>query len=110
MQKDVLSLHPFINSHVHMGDSIAKDCGDGRPIDEIVKPPHGMKHRILAETSFRYYQCHERTMEEMLQTGTTTFVDFREGGFEGIDLLNEASKDLPIRKIVLGRHESFKFQ
>ena len=43
----------------------------------------------------------------MFQTGTTTFVDFREGGFKGIDLLKKATEGIPIRKIVLGRHESF---
>ena len=43
----------------------------------------------------------------MLETGTTTLVDFREGGFEGIELLEEASRDIPIGKIVLGRHDSF---
>ena len=33
-----------------MGDSVAKDAGDGQPIDKIVKPPDGIKHRILSET------------------------------------------------------------
>src|SRR5665648_1184751 len=40
----------FINSHVHIGDSIAKDVGDGKSIDKIVKPPNGLKHRILNES------------------------------------------------------------
>ena len=87
-----------------MGDSIAKDCGDGRSIGEIVKPPDGLKHRILDESNpSNVVKSIERTMEDMLKSGTSTFVDFREGGFEGIELINEASKDLPIRKIVLGR-------
>lgn len=98
----------LINSHVHVGDSVAKDMGDGEPIDKIVKPPNGIKHRILSETSpsdmINAIRC---SLHDMLQTGTTTFVDFREGGFEGINLLNNASKNIPIRKIVLGRHESF---
>ncbi len=34
-------------------------------------------------------------------------VDFREGGLEGISLIEEAGKGLPIKKIVLGRHDSF---
>ena len=46
-------------------------------------------------------------MKDMLASGTTTFVDFREGGIEGINLLEEASRDIPIRKIVLGRDNSF---
>lgn len=98
----------LINSHVHIGDSIAKDSGDGKPINEIVKPPDGLKHKILNESSPSSIMSEMRhSMMDMLATGTTTFVDFREGGFEGINLIDEASKEVPIRKIVLGRHESF---
>jgi cytosine/adenosine deaminase-related metal-dependent hydrolase len=98
----------FINSHVHLGDSVAMDMGDGKPIDKIVKPPFGIKHQILANTPTNLLlDSMKKSMWEMLSTGTTTFVDFREGGAEGINLLNEASEDIPIRKIVLGRHDSF---
>lgn len=98
----------LINSHVHLGDSVAKDRGDGEPLDKIVKPPHGLKHQILRETPpERMVDSIRESLEEMLQSGTTTFIDFREGGRKGIQLLNEASKNLPLRKIVLGRDESF---
>ncbi len=98
----------LINSHVHIGDSIAKDIGDGKRIDEIVKPPNGIKHKILDESNpTAIINSMKQSMGDMLATGTNTFVDFREGGFEGIELINEASKNIPIRKIVLGRHESF---
>ena len=49
--KGCVAAPSLINSHVHIGDSVAKDVGDGYPIDQIVKPPNGIKHRILAETS-----------------------------------------------------------
>ena len=39
----------LINSHVHLGDSVVKDIGDGKSIADIVKPPHGLKHRLLAK-------------------------------------------------------------
>ena len=98
----------FINSHIHIGDSVAKDAGDGESINKIVKPPNGIKHKILRETPpEKIIDAMTESMRYMLETGTTTFVDFREGGFEGIKLLDEASKGIPIRKIVLGRHESF---
>ena len=94
----------LINSHVHIGDSVAKDVGDGEPIDKIVKPPNGIKHRILSETSPEYMiKAMRSSMEYMLKTGTTTFVDFREGGFEGINILKKASETIPIREIILGR-------
>jgi len=98
----------LINSHIHMGDSVAKDAGDGQPIDKIVKPPDGIKHRILSETPpEKLVESMRESMNYMLETGTTTFVDFREGGFEGVELIEEASMDIPLRTIVLGRHDSF---
>ena len=39
----------------------------------------------------------------MLHNGITTFVDFREGGLEGIFLLQDAVESVPIKKIILGR-------
>ncbi len=98
----------FVNSHVHMGDSIARDVGDGKSIAEIVKPPDGLKHKILRESApLDIINSMKQSMKDMLESGTTTFVDFREGSFEGINLLEEASKDVPIKKIVLGRDDSF---
>lgn len=98
----------FINSHVHTGDSIARDIGDGKHINEIVKPPHGLKHKILSESPSEEIVAEMRqSMRNMLASGTTTFVDFREGGLQGIELMNEASEDIPIRKIILGRDDSF---
>jgi len=98
----------LINSHVHIGDSIARDVGDGKSIDEIVKPPNGLKHRLLRESNpSDIINSMKQSMNDMLASGTTTFADFREGGIEGINLLEEASKEIPIRKIVLGRDNSF---
>ena len=98
----------LINSHVHIGDSVAKDVGDGEPIDKIVKPPNGIKHQILQNTSPEAMMSSMRnSMKEMLHTGTTTFVDFREGGLKGIEILEKASENIPIRKIILGRHHEF---
>lgn len=98
----------LINSHVHLGDSVAKDIGDGEPIENVVKPPNGLKHRLLAKTDPSDIRSSMRnSLKEMLGTGTTTIVDFREGGVNGISQIDEASKDIPIRKIVLGRQNTF---
>lgn len=106
--QDCLLVPTLINSHIHIGDSVAKDVGDGEPIERIVKPPNGIKHRILSESpTEKIIDSMRSSLKEMLQTGTTTFVDFREGGVEGIEMLEKASENIPIRKIVLGRHESF---
>jgi len=109
--KGCLVAPALINSHIHLGDSVARDEGDGAPLDEIVKPPNGIKHRILRETSREdLIKFMEVSLKDMIQTGTTTFVDFREGGVEGVEILNEALQDIPIRAIILGRQDSFQEQ
>ncbi len=106
--KGCIASPSLINSHVHIGDSVAKDVGDGEPIDKIVKPPNGIKHRILSKTSPEFMiKAMKCSMEYMLKTGTTTFVDFREGGFEGVNVLKKASENIPIRRLILGRHDIF---
>ena len=47
------------------------------------------------------------SMWDMLESGTTHFIDYREGGLKGVKLLKEASKDIPITPIILGRDDSF---
>jgi cytosine/adenosine deaminase-related metal-dependent hydrolase len=98
----------LINSHVHMGDSVVKDIGDGKSIESIVKPPHGLKHQLLTSADPQQIVNSMRSsLHEMLDTGTTTIVDFREGGLSGVSSLKEAGENIPLRKVILGRHDSF---
>ena len=39
----------------------------------------------------------------MIKKGITTFIDFREGGLDGVLLLKSALNSIPIRCIILGR-------
>jgi len=41
----------------------------------------------------------------MLNKGITTFVDFREGGICGVNMLQTAIKDIPIKSFILGRFD-----
>ena len=98
----------FLNAHTHIGDSIIKDIGDGKSIEEIVKPPNGLKHIALESSSNGdIVNAMKDSMLEMLQTGTTHFIDYREGGINGVKLLKKAAEDIPINPIVLGRDDSF---
>lgn len=98
----------FINGHMHIGDSIIKDEGYGLSLSEMVKPPDGVKHKALANaTDEELIQAMQDSMWDMINSGTTHFVDYREGGLHGIKLLKEASKDIPIKPIILGRDDSF---
>ena len=101
-------LPAFINAHIHIGDSISKDVGDGLTIQELVEPPNGLKHQILAKASDQdLINAMHETAKEMLYSGTSTFIDFREGGIKGINLLKQAIYDLPINACILGRSDKY---
>ena len=98
----------FINGHIHIGDSIIKDEGYGLSLSEMVKPPNGVKHVALANASDdELVEAMRCSMWDMVNSGTTHFIDYREGGVKGVKLLKEASKDIPIKPIILGRDDSF---
>ncbi|BDH79049.1 MAG TPA: amidohydrolase family protein [Methanothermobacter sp.] len=98
----------FINAHVHTADSILKDLGDGKSLEEIVKPPMGLKHRMLENTKDeKIIEATRASIIEMISAGTTTFIDYREGGIKGIKLLKNALKGLPINSLILGRDPIF---
>ena len=98
----------FINGHIHIGDSIIKDEGYGLSLSEMVKPPNGVKHVALSNAEDdELIEAMRQSMIDMINSGTTHFIDYREGGIEGVKLLRKASADLPIRPIILGRDDSF---
>ena len=98
----------FLNAHTHIGDSIIKDEGDGLSFSEIVKPPNGIKHKALENSDDEdIINAMKESMQLMLDSGTTHFIDYREGGVKGVKLLREAAKDIPISPIILGRDDSF---
>ncbi len=98
----------FINGHMHIGDSIIKDEGYSLSLSEMVKPPNGVKHKALANaTDDELIDAMRQSMWDMLRSGTTHFIDYREGGIKGIKLLKKASENIPIKPIILGRDDSF---
>ena len=107
---DGLLLIPgLINSHTHIGDSIAKDIALDKDPDSKINPIFGIKQKILRETEpkkLAYFM--RKTVKSMLKKGTTTFVDFREGGLDGVLLIQKVLSSTPIRSIVLGRIEYYQ--
>lgn len=98
----------FLNGHTHIGDSIIMDEGDSLSLSKMVQPPNGIKHKALNEADPEDIINNMRvSMVDMLLSGTTHFIDYREGGIEGIKLLKKAAKDLPINPIIFGRDSSF---
>ena len=104
----LLAVPGLVNSHTHIGDSVAKDAGAGLDAASRIHPVRGAKRRILESTDpARLARYMARSARSMLRSGTTTFVDFREGGPEGIALARRALGRVPIRAILLGRLESY---
>ena len=100
----LLAAPGLINCHTHLGDSIAKDVAPGTGVDERVHPVYGVKSRVLGGTDPDHLASFmEASCRSMLAGGTTTFVDFREGGVEGASLLRRVCGRVPIRGVVLGR-------
>jgi cytosine/adenosine deaminase-related metal-dependent hydrolase len=94
----------FVNAHTHVGDSIAKEAGRGRSLDELVAPPDGLKHRLLGEASRNEkIQAMARSLSFMEAGGTGAFLEFREGGLEGVEALAEAAADVGVEPVVFGR-------
>jgi cytosine/adenosine deaminase-related metal-dependent hydrolase len=97
-------LPAFVNAHTHIGDSIAKEAGGGLSLDELVAPPDGLKHQLLrAASREEKVRAMRRSIQFMETTGTASFLEFREGGVEGVYALREAAEGLGVEPFILGR-------
>ncbi len=97
-------LPAFVNAHTHVGDSIAKEAGGGLTLEELVAPPDGLKHRLLrAASREELVDAMRRTFSFMETAGTGAFVEFREGGLEGVRAIEEALSGSDLETVVLGR-------
>jgi cytosine/adenosine deaminase-related metal-dependent hydrolase len=104
----LLIMPGLINSHTHIGDSIAKDVSLNSTVNKKIHPLFGVKQKILNESNPMHLANFMRnTCVSMIKNGITTFVDFREGGLDGILLLKKILSSLPIRSIILGRLEYY---
>ncbi len=83
-------LPAFVNAHTHLGDSVLKDP-EIADIASLVRPPDGLKHRVLRETSTHdLVHAMQASICDMVATGTCAFADFREGGLPGVLALMRA--------------------
>lgn len=105
----LLMMPGLVNSHTHIGDSIAKDIGIDSGVEEKIHPIGGFKQKILkSSTKSHLTSFIKNSCVSMVRKGITSFIDFREGGIEGVDLLQNASSGIPIRSIILGRAEYYQ--
>jgi cytosine/adenosine deaminase-related metal-dependent hydrolase len=101
----------LVNAHTHIGDSIGKDISLESNVNAKIHPIISAKQKILRETKPSHLaNFMKNTCLSMIRKGTTTFVDFREGGLEGVVALKKALSTIPIRSIILGRVEYYQNQ
>ncbi len=92
----------FVNSHLHLGDSAFKDP-PFLPLSQLVGPG-GLKMALLASTPRdRLIEGMRRSLAQMVASGTYAFADFREGGAEGIRMLEEAAGNMSLLMRLFGR-------
>jgi cytosine/adenosine deaminase-related metal-dependent hydrolase len=94
----------LFNAHTHIGDTAGMDAPWSGPLEDLVTPPGGLKHRILENTPRDVLRAAMRaSIGVMVRSGTLGFADFREGGRQGVLDLREAAEGLPCRPVILGR-------
>jgi len=104
-----LILPLFINSHSHLGDAAIQAPPTGT-LEELVAPPHGLKHRMLAELpDSELTQGTRRALHQLWQEGVHTVVDFREQGLRGANQLRSALDGESPHAVLYGRPTQIRY-
>jgi len=92
---------PFVNAHIHTGDSCFSDLGHDLSLEELVKPETGIKHKMLEKIDKTLLKNNRiEWVKNLIQSGCSIVADFVEGGFKGV---SEAAQKFHDRYIILGR-------
>lgn len=93
----------FINAHTHVGDAFLKDQTYGLSLEESVGNV-GVKNKKFESSTLEEKNASiKNSLDMLVQNGYTTFLDFREEGLEGVNLLKNELTNYPIRGLILGR-------
>lgn len=104
----LLVIPGLINAHTHIADSIGKDISMDFKFEEQIHPVYGIKRKILTNSNQTHIKYFIRNSAiSMIKKGIVTFVDFREGGVQGVQLLLDSLTGLPIKSVILGRIEYY---
>lgn len=93
-----------VNGHTHLGDSLWLKEPPLSPLSEIVAPPGGLKHRLMASApTGEKLAAMRSSLQHLALSGTALTIDFREEGVEGVHLLRQAAEGTGVETFVLGR-------
>ena len=93
-----------VNGHTHLGDAAYGREPPDAPLAELVRPPSGLKFRILSETPASVKRRAIRAaLQAMVRESVAAVIDFREEGVPGVELLRSAAAHVPLRVVALGR-------
>lgn len=91
----------LMDLHTHLGDHMARGPLPSSLKDVVL--PGGIKHRFLETSDTRTkIESVRRSLDEV-KPGVTHLFDYREGGLEGISILNEAYQKYHPNTIILAR-------
>jgi len=110
MEVHYLRYASLINSHTHIGDFFIKLPEKKYSVEELVAPVYGYKHRMLDSAGRKeIVEGMKKAIHIMENAGTFAFIDFREGGVKGIEMLREAITGKKIKAIIMGRPEKMQY-
>ncbi|MFP3191284.1 MAG: amidohydrolase family protein, partial [Thermoproteota archaeon] len=97
----VIITPPFVNAHVHTGDSCFSDIGYDLSLEELVMPVTGLKHKMLEKIDKTLLkETRIKWVKNLFRLGYSIIADFVEGGFKGV---SEATEKFHERYLILGR-------
>lgn len=93
-----------VNAHTHVADAFLRDR-PGKPstVAELVGPGGWKSRNLAAARPEDVAEGIQRYAGEMAAEGTARFLDFREGGVEGVRFLKGLAAGLPVEPFILGR-------
>lgn len=92
----------FVNAHIHTADTILRDLAYGMELDDVVGTG-GLKFRGLDSRKAMLLSGYRYLVEELWRSGIGVIADFREGGFEGVEVGKKAFNHSPLTYLPFGR-------